>query len=358
MQNLFTALGLGALFLVVVSLFKPAFLLCWAADGKRTRVRASIFWLLASFSLWGCGAALASPARTNLWIGAAVFGSALAAWAYYLHKFNPEILERRQQKSEEKEQKRLAKQERLAEKESQRQAKKEAAQAQKEAMQQAKAEEEAWQRRVEERRDRALYKAWDESDDDSEAAMGQIYTDIQRAYENGEFDDDPEEYDNLNIATEEEIEQEYFLVWEGSLKEYFGKKVPREISEKLKIKFGKNSEQRCNNIIMYTARMRKGEIYCIIQKDDINRARFDMLAANGVAEKFAKFDKEVLKALPLARLRDVGRAAGLKSLRSDKVGSCKMLCDLSDEVLSNAWEAAGIDLDSVYKLRKLEDVCA
>lgn len=357
MQNLFTALGLGGLLLAVVALFKPAFLLWWAADGKRTRVRASIFWLLAAFFLWSCGATLASPDRTNLWIGAAIFGSALAAWAYYLHQFNPKILERRQQKAEGKEQKRLAKQEMLAEKERQRQAKKDAAQAQKEAMHQARVEQEAWQRRVEERRDRALYKAWDESDDDSEGAMNKIYTDIQQAYENGEFDDDPEEYDNLNAAREEEIEQEYSLVWEGSLKEYFGKKVPRETSEKLKIKFGKNSEQRCNNIMMYTARMRKGEIYCIIPKDDINRARFDMLAANGVAVKFAKFDKEVLKALPLARLRDVGRAAGLKSLRSDKIGSCKMLCELSDEILARALEAAEIDLDCVFKLRKLEEVC-
>lgn len=357
MQNLFTALGLGALLLAVVALFKPDFLLWWAADGKRTRVRASIFWLLAAFFLLGCGAALVAPAGRNLWAGAAVFGATLVAWASYLHKFNPRILERRHQKAQEKEQKRLAKQEKLAEKERQRQAKKEAAEAQKEAMHQALVEEEAWQRRVEERRDRALYKAWDESDDDSEAAMNKIYTDIQLAYENGEFDDDPEEYDNLNAATEEEIEQEYSLVWAGSLKEYFSKTVSREISEKLKIKFGKNSEQRCNNIMMYTTRMRKGEIYCIIPKDDINRARFDMLAANGVAVKFAKFDKEVLKALPLARLRDVGRAAGLKSLRSDKAGSCKMLCELSDEILARAWEAAGIELDSVFKLRKLEEFC-
>lgn len=323
MQNILTLAGLAALLLAIVALFKPSLFLGWAADGKRTRVRACLFWVLAAFLLLGAGAALAASEGRNLWVGPAIFGAALAGWAYYLYKFNPKILERQQQKRAEKEQRQQTRQEQPAETQSQCQPPKEA-----------------------------------ELPQEDKARPNPTRIDVKPYIPAGDagykslLDDDilgPDDY------TEE---RDFAKEWDTALKEYFGKKIPYDASEKLRKRFDRDLAQSVFNFYMYDARMRRGEIYCIVPKDDYYRRRFDTLAKRGMAIKFTQFDKEVLSALTLTQLREIGRAAGFKSLRRDKAGSCKMLWELPDDVLLKAWDAAGIDLDSIYKLRKLEDVYA
>ena len=107
---------------------------------------------------------------------------------------------------------------------------------------------------------------------------------------------------------------------------------------------------------MYDSRISKGEKFCIVTKDDYYRKRFDTLVKGGIAIKYSEFTKDLLSALNLSRLREIGRAAGLKSLRSDKIGSCKMLRELPNDVLKKAWSVAEIDIDTIYELRTLQDI--
>lgn len=321
MENIFALAGFGALLLALGALFKPAFLLGWAADGKRTRVRACIYWLLAAFFLWGCGAALAAPEGRNLWGVPAIFGAAFAWWFHNLHKLNPKNLERQQQKHAEKEQVQRTKPEKSV----------------------------GTQRQCQPQKEAGLPQE-DTPGPNTTRIDVKPYIPTGYAGYKSLLDDDilgPDDY------TEE---RDFAKEWDTALKEYFGKKIPYDVSEKLRKRFDRDLAQSVFNFYMYDARMRRGEIYCIVPKDDYYRRRFDTLAKRGVAIKFEQFDKEVLSALSLPKLREIGRAAGLKSLRTDKAGSCKMLCELPDDVLLKAWEAAGIDLDSIYKLRKLDDV--
>lgn len=321
MENIFALAGFGALLLALGALFKPAFLLGWAAEGKRTRARACMYWLLAAFFLWGCGAALAAPEGRNLWGVPAIFGAAFAWWFHNLHKLNPKNLERQQQKRTVKEQVQRTKPEKSVDTQGQCQSQKEA--------------------------DLPL---------EDKPRPNPTRIDVKHYIPTG--------YGEYTSILDEDIlgpddyseERDFAKEWDTALKEYFGKKIPYDVSEKLRKCFDRDLSQSVFNFYMYDARMRRGEVYCIVPKDDYYRRRFDTLAKRGMVVKFAQFDKEILAALSLTKLREIGRAAGFKSLRRDKAGSCEMLWQLPDDVLLKAWDTAGIDLDSIYKLRKLDDV--
>lgn len=353
MDDLLALAGALALIIAITSLFKPDLTLRWASEGKKTRLFGLFFWFLVCLACWIAGTVISHFSQPALWVVLAILCVCVIVFGLYLHKFNPARAEAHRCKKEAAEQKKLAMQAQKAEKERQRQERLEARKAKKEQQRKEVAEAEARARRVQQRRDAALTNA---ILDDPYGDQVQIYRKIETAYDNGEFDD-PVDQDEIFTASYDYGEDRDFVgEWSDALKEHFGKKVPSEISERLRKKFGKNIEQAVFNYYMYESRLRKGQTYCVVPKDDYYRRRFDALAQCGAALKFKSFEPELLNALSMSQLRDVGRATGLKSLRVGKAGSLKMLLELPEETLAQAWPAAGVELDSIFQLRRLEDI--
>lgn len=353
MDNLLALAGALALIIAIVSLFKPDLTLRWASEGKKTRLFGLFFWFFVCLVCWIAGTAISHFSQSALWVALSILCVCVIAFGLYLHKFNSARAETQRRKIEAAEQRKLAVQAQKEEKERQRQEQLEARKAEKEQQRKEAAKAEARARRAQQRRDAALTNA---ILDDPYGDQVQIYRRIETAYDNGEFDD-PDDQDEIFTASDDYREERDFVgEWSNALKEHFGKKMPSEISEKLRKKFGKNIEQAVFNYYMYDSRLRKGQTYCVVPKDDYYRRRFDALAQCGASLKFKSFEPELLNALSMSQLRDVGRATGLKSLRVGKAGSLKMLLELSEETLAQAWPAAGVELDSIFQLRKLDDI--
>lgn len=355
MDNLLAFAGALALVIAIVSLFKPDLTLRWASEGKKTRFFGLFFWFLVCLVCWVAGTAISHFRQSALWVVSSILCVCVIAFALYLHKFNSARAETQRRKIEAAEQRKLSARAHKAEKERQRQEQLEARKAEKEQRRKEAAEAEARARRAQQRRDTAFTNA---ILDDPYGDHVRIYRRIETAYDNGEFDD-PDDQDEIFTAKDDYGgERDFVGEWSNALKEHFGKKVPFEISEKLRKKFGKNIEQAVFNYYMYDSRLRQGQTYCVVPKDDYYRRRFDALTQCGAASKFKSFEPELLNALSMSQLREVGRAAGLKSLRVDKAGSLKMLLELPEETLAQAWPAAGVELDSIFQLRKPEDIYA
>lgn len=262
---------------------------------------------------------------------------------FYLHKVNPKLDELTYQKKEKGERKKLASQEKKAEKERQRHAKIEAKRQEKERLRKEIEKKREIDRRLNEqiRKGReSLYSAYDienKFDDGLNNSFVTVTTSVS--------------------SNEADYDYDWVTEWQQYLREAYGKKPNSTHDRKLRQLFG-GDRQCLYNFSMYAARLRRGEILCVVSADDYYRQRFDLLAANGVANKFSKFNPELLQALSLPQMREVGRAAGLKSLRVDKAGSLKMLFELPEEILAQAWPAAGIELESIFQLRKPEDIYA
>lgn len=357
-ENLFFLSGVSSFLIAIVALFKPDIFLKWASDGKKTRFRAFCFWILISLIFWSCGASATQTAHKYAWVTSVILCLCAVLMGIYLRKFNPQLSANAHKRAEEASRKKLAKQEKQAEKERRRQeiisAKMEDTEQQRRKLAEAKAK----QKRIQERKDKALTDALLDNPGVSDIV---IYNRIERAYDRGDFDDpsDANEYnDNIEIGyacTEANYDNDWIIEWQQILRITYGKKPNSTHDRKFRQLFG-GDRQCLYNFSMYEARIRRGEILCVVPSDDYYRQRFDVLAANGIAKKFSAFNPELLKALTLPQIREVGRAAGLKSLRVDKAGSLKMLMELPEETLAQAWPAAGIEIDSIFKLRNPEDI--
>lgn len=339
MENMFFLAGLLILLIALISLFKPSIFLSWASAGKKTRLRAFAFWFFICLLLWGISVSVSSYAQAYTWLIPVFFCGCAIYMGYYLHKINPALDEIAIQKNEANERNKLAKQERQAEKARERQAKIEAQKAEKERLRKEAEQKREIDRRLNEqlRKNSEIHNAGYEFDDELNNSFGTVTTSVTGSDAN--YDDDWE--------TE----------WRQYLRAAYGKKPNSTHDRKLRQLFG-GDRQCLYNFSMYEARLRRGEILCVVPADDYYRQRFDVLAANGVANKFSEFNPELLQALSLPQMREVGRSAGLKSLRVDKAGSLKMLLELPEETLEQAWPAAGVELDSIFQLRKPEDIYA
>lgn len=262
---------------------------------------------------------------------------------YYLHKINPALDEIARQKNEANERNKLAKQESLAEKLRERQTKIEAKKQEKERLRKEAEKKREIDRLLDEQIRKKREFPQDESDIENEfdEGLNNSFVTVTTNVTNGDTD-----YDN-----------DWVTEWQQYLRAAYGKKPNSTHDRKLRQLFG-GDRQCLYNFSMYEARLRRGEVLCVVPADDYYRQRFDVLAANRVANKFSEFSPELLQALSLPQIREVGRAAGLKSLRVDKAGSLKMLLELPEEALAQAWPAAGVKLDCIFQLRKPEDIYA
>lgn len=336
MDGLFAYAGQAIILWTFVSMLNPNLLLWWASPGKRTRLRALLFGSLLSGFIILLGASFA-PGLLAVLIPAAIILAALI-WISYKFKINDPKLDAAV------EQRRLAKEEALKNKAAKKQARVAAAQLEKERKRREKEEQQEINRRLDAHLQaaRSAYHPEDYEDDasfDNEIEIGnhRIGYSVTSSVSYSDYEDD---------SWKEE--------WRHYLKDTFGK-IPSAHERKLRSLFGGDKE--ClYNYSMYESRLRHSEKFCVVPADDYYRQRFDLLAANGIANKFSAFSPELLQALSLPQMREIGRAAGLKSLRVDKAGSLKMLLELPEEKLAQAWPEAGVELDSIFQLRKPDDI--
>lgn len=343
MENLLFLAGLLIFLVAIISLFKPNIALWWASTGKRTRFRTFAFWLLICLVCWSAGAALSPSNNSYMWILPGILCVCAILACIHMHKINPSLDEIARQKKADKERNKLAKQERQAEKKRERQAKIEVKRKEKERL------------RKEAENQREIDRLLNEQIRKSRESRNANY-DLENEFDDG-FDDSLVTIETKVTNSEIGYDNDWETEWRQYLRTTYGKKPNSTHDRKLRQLFG-GDRQCLYNFSMYEARLRRGEILCVVPADDYYRQRFDMLATNGVAIKFSAFNPGLLQALSLPQMREVGRAAGLKSLRVDKAGSLKMLLDLPEETLANAWTAAGVELDSIFQLRKPEDIYA
>ncbi len=344
MDKLLAFVGAWAFIIAIASLFKPDLTLRWASDGKKTRMFGLFFWFLVCLVCWIGGTALSHFSQPGLWVVLGILCICVIVFALYLHKFNSGRAEALRRKKEVAEQKKLAVQAQKAEKERQHQEQVNARKAEKERKQAEREKQREIDRRI----------------------TAQIQA-ARSAYEPEDYEN-PRQFDNeLEVggyrigysATSSVNHTDYDDDWETEWRQYlrstYGKKPNSTHERQLRKLFG-GDRQCLYNFSMYEARIRRGETLCVVPADDYYRQRFDVLANNGVAIKFLKFNPELLRALSLPQMREVGRAAGLKSLCVDRAGSLKMLLELPEEMLAYTWTAAGVELNSIFQLLKPEDI--